>query len=80
MVIYLRVGKRSEADDFRDDREFELSGLGRSWVSCKRRREAYIISEDGVVKALKKTICGKSAWLDGITIELLKMGGEIIVK
>ena len=63
-----------------DESEAVISCLGRGGVRGERALEQDEISVGEVEKAIKELKCGKSSGEDGITAEMLKAGGRVVVE
>ena len=62
------------------ERKSEIDCLGMGGVIGVRVEKYKEMIKSEVLRALKKIKCGKSPGLDGITAELLKNGGDCVVK
>ena len=63
-----------------EEREAELSVLGRDGIRLQRIVESERISVEEVEKALKKMKSGKASGVDGVGVEMLKEGGESMIE
>lgn len=61
-----------------EEREVQLTTLGRGGTRSNRKKEEVRISEKEVADAIAKLKCGKAMGMDGVSVEMIKKGGKTV--